>query len=94
MAVAIAGGWVFLSATDIELSWTVPFAATGAAFALTGLLGRPRAVPWIVTGLGMIVGVVALPFLSVRALTTAAPFVLAAAVILAILPAIFRVRRS
>ncbi len=95
LVVAAGGAWVFVSAMpDAALSWTLPFIMLGAAFALTGLLGRPRTVPWILAGLGIIAGTVIGPLLSQRVLVTAAPFVLGAAAILAVLPVIFRVRRS
>lgn len=95
LLIGIGGGWIFAQTLPaITLSWRVPFIALGAAFALTGLLGRPRSTIWLMTGAGIVAGAAILPFLSQAFLTRAAPFVLAAAVILAALPAVLRVRRS
>lgn len=95
LLVAIAGAWTFiLSLPDVNLPWTVPFAAGGAAFALTGLLGRPRTLSWILVGLGVIAGVLILPALSQPTLINAAPFVLGVAAVLALLPIVLRTRRG
>lgn len=95
LAVAIAGVWVFVDAMpDIELTWRLPVIALGAAFAITGLLGRPRSLIWLFAGLGIVIGAAALPYLSQPTLQRFGPFVLAAAVVLALMPAVLRTRRG
>lgn len=94
LAVAIMGAWIFVDAMpDIELTWRLPVIAFGAAFAITGLLGRPRSLIWLFAGLGIVIGAAALPYLSQPTLQRFAPFILAAAVVLALMPAVLRTRR-
>lgn len=95
LAVAIAGVWVFAdSLPDIALTWRLPFIALGAAFAITGLIGRPRSLIWLFAGLGIAIGAAVLPYLSQPTLQRFGPFILAAAVVLALLPPLFRTRRG
>jgi hypothetical protein len=95
LAVAIAGVWIFVDAMpDIELTWRLPIIALGAAFAITGLIGRPRSLIWLFAGLGIAIGAVILPYLSQPTLQRFGPFILAAAVVLAFLPSVFRTRRG
>jgi hypothetical protein len=95
LAVAIVGVWIFVDAMpDVELTWRLPIIALGAAFAITGLLGRPRSLIWLFAGLGITVGAAALPYLSQPTLQRFGPFILAAAVVLALLPPLFRTRRG
>lgn len=95
LIVAAGGAWIFAGTLpNTALPWSLPVAALGAAFGLTGLLGRPRALPWILVGLGIAAGTALLPLFSQRFLVSIAPVVLTAAAVFALLPAVFRVRRS
>ena len=94
-AVAIAGVWIFAdSLPDIELTWRLPVIALGAAFAITGLVGRPRSSIWMMVGLGIAIGAAVLPYLSQPTLQRFGPFILAAAAVLALLPVVLRTRRG
>lgn len=95
IAVAIMGVWIFVDAMpDIALTWRLPVIALGAAFAITGLIGRPRALAWVMVGLGIAIGAAVLPYLSQPTLQRFGPFILAAAAVLALLPAVLRTRRG
>lgn len=95
LAVAIMGLWVFAdSLPDVELTWRLPVIALGAAFAITGLIGRPRSSIWMMVGSGIAIGAAILPFLSQPTLQRFGPFILAAAAVLALLPAVLRTRRG